>query len=295
MSAGEIDSRAVLRPGDAVLFIDRKDREYLRTLRPGARVHLRRGTIEADTLIGQPEGRVVRNSAEEAFLLLRPSFAHLIPNLPRQAQVIYPKDVGPILVWGDIYPGATVIEVGTGPGSMTMALLRAVGPGGRLISYELRPEFAQMAEENVRRFHGEAPQWTLRVGDAMAGFVESEVDRLVADLAEPWHLLDHAARALRLGGIFVAWLPTVLQVKQHVDALRGHGSWARVEVMECLLRFWHVQQRSIRPEHRMVAHTGFIVVAHRVEDARAFARPALPEDPEAVDAPEPGGEETEGE
>lgn len=267
MSSSETGMGALLRPGDSVLFIDRKDREYLRTLEPGKRVHLRRGTVAADDLIGQPEGRVVRNTAEEPFLVLRPTYAHLIPNLPRQAQVIYPKDIGPILLWGDIYPGATVIEVGTGPGAMSMALLRAVGPNGRVISYEVRPEFALMAEGNVRRFHGEASQWTVRVGDAFEGFVETEVDRLVVDLAEPWHLLDHAARALRLGGIFVAYVPTVLQVKQQVDGLRAHGSFARVEVMESLLRFWHVQNRSIRPEHRMVAHTGFIIVAHRVEEA----------------------------
>jgi tRNA (adenine57-N1/adenine58-N1)-methyltransferase len=258
---------AALRAGEAVLFVDRKDREYLRTLRPGARIHLRNGNLEADALIGLPEGSAVRNTGGDTFVLLRPTFAHLIPNLPRQAQVIYPKDIGAILMWGDIYPGATVIEVGTGPGAMTMALLRAVGPHGRVISYELRQEFAQMAEQNVRRFHGEAPNWTVRIGNAIEGFEESGVDRLLADLAEPWQLLDAAARALRFGGIFIAYVPTVLQVKQQVDALHQHGGFARVEVMETWIRFWHVQQRSVRPEHRMVGHTGFIIVAHRVPDA----------------------------
>ena len=259
--------RALLRAGDSILFVDRKDREYLRTLKPGARVHIRRGTIAADDLIGRPEGIEVRNSAEERFLLLRPTFAHLVPNLPRRAQVIYPKDIGPIVLWGDIYPGATVIEVGTGPGAMTMGLLRAVGPEGRVISYEARAEFAEMAAENIHRFHGEASNWTVRVQDAFEGFQEEGVDRMVVDLAEPWNLLDHAARALRLGGVLTAYVPTVLQVKQHVDALRAHGGFARPEVMESLLRFWHVQNRSVRPEHRMVAHTGFIIVAHRVERA----------------------------
>jgi len=268
------ENRALLQAGDSVLFIDRKDREYLRTLKAGARVHLRRGTLSADDLIGSPEGRVVQNSAQEPFLVLRPTYAHLVPNLPRRAQVIYPKDVGPILLWGDIYPGATVIEVGTGPGALTMAMLRAVGPSGRVISYELRAEFAEMAAENLRRFRAPTESWTVYVRDAFEGFLETGVDRLVVDLAEPWRLLDHAARALRLGGILVAWVPTVLQVKQHVDALRAHGGFARPEVMETLMRFWHVQNRSVRPEHRMVAHTGFLVVAHRA-DAGAFgARPS---------------------
>jgi len=278
---------SLLRAGDSVLFIDRKDREYLRTLKPGARVHVRRGTIAADDLIGKSEGVLVRNSAEEVFLLLRPSYAHLIPNLPRRAQVIYPKDIGPILLWGDVYPGATVIEVGTGPGAMTMALLRAVGREGRVISYEARAEFAEMAAENIRRFHGEALNWTVRVQDAFEGFLETGVDRLLVDLAEPWHLISHAAAALRLGGVLTAYLPTVLQVKQQVDALRDHGGFARIEVMESLLRFWHVQNRSVRPEHRMVAHTGFVIVAHRVE--RAPRIEAAPSGQEEVDAEDAGG------
>jgi len=173
-----------------------------------------------------------------------------------------------------------------------MALLRAVGAAGRVISYEARAEFAEMAAGNVRRFYGEAPNWTVRVGNAFEGFQEVGVDRLVVDLAEPWQLLDHAARALRLGGVLTAYVPTVLQVKQHVDALRAHGGFARVEVMECLLRFWHVQDRSIRPEHRMVAHTGFIAVAHRVERAPAV-RPGREEEDEDDDEPTDREAETE--
>jgi tRNA (adenine57-N1/adenine58-N1)-methyltransferase len=266
MSRSEEPDKTILRAGDAVLLIDRKEREYLRTLKPGRQIHVRNGALQADELIGLPEGSIVRNAAREPFLLLRPSYAHLIPNLPRQAQVIYPKDVGPILLWGDIYPGATVIEVGTGPGALTIALLRAVGPGGRVISYEARPDFAATAADNVRRFYGDADNWTVRLQDAFGGFTETGVDRMVVDLAEPWQLLDHAAGALRPGGILVAYVPTVLQVKQQVDAMRAHGGFAAVEVMESLLRFWHVQDRSVRPEHRMVAHTGFILVAHRVQE-----------------------------
>lgn len=255
---------ARLRAGETVLFIDRKEREYLRTLRPGTRVHLRGGTLQADHLIGLEEGRIVHNTAQEPFLMLRPSFAQLVPNLPRRAQVIYPKDIGPILMWGDIYPGATVIEVGVGPGALSMALLRAVGPQGHLISYEARQDFADMASTNMRQFVGETPNWTLKVADALAGFEERGVDRMTVDIAEPWHLLPAAADALRAGGLLLGYIPTVIQVKTFVDALRDHGGFAAVQSFETLLRFWHVKGLSIRPEHRMVAHTGFIVVARRV-------------------------------
>ena len=255
-----------LRAGEAVVFVDSKEREYLRVLRPGTRVHIRGGTMQADHLIGLTEGRFVSNSAQESFLMVRPAFAQLIPNLPRRAQVIYPKDIGPILLWGDIYPGATVVEIGTGPGALTIALLRAVGPYGRVISYETRQEFATMAEANVRQFHGEAANWTLKVADALTGIEEREVDRMTIDIAEPWHLLPAAANALRSGGLIVGYVPTVLQVKQFVDALRGGGGFAAVRSFETLLRFWHVRDLSIRPEHRMIGHTGFIVVARRVSN-----------------------------
>jgi tRNA (adenine57-N1/adenine58-N1)-methyltransferase len=258
-----MSDRSRLAAGESVLFIDRKEREYLRTLRPGARVHIRGGAMQADHLIGLQEGTVVYNTAREPFLMLRPTFAQLIPSLPRRAQVIYPKDIGPILLWGDIYPGANVVEIGAGPGALTMALLRAVGPSGHVTSYEARPDFVEMARHNVEQYHGPAPNWTLKLADASSGIEEREVDRLLLDLAEPWHLLPQIEAALRPGGLVVGYVPTALQVKEWVDALRSHGFGA-VQAMETLMRFWHVKARSVRPEHRMVAHTGFITVARRL-------------------------------
>jgi tRNA (adenine57-N1/adenine58-N1)-methyltransferase len=255
--------RAQLEAGEAVLFVDRKEREYLRILRPGTRVHIRDGTMNAEDLIGLSEGTTVRNTVGEPFLMLRPTFASLIPNLPRRAQVIYPKDIGPILLWGDIYPEARVLEIGAGPGALTMALLRAVGRGGQVISYEARRDFFEMAQRNVRQFFGEAPNWILKLADALAGIEERDVDRMIVDLAEPWALLDAARAALRPGGVLTTYVPTALQVKQFVDHARQAG-FGSVQAMETLLRFWHVKGLSIRPEHRMIGHTGFIVTARRL-------------------------------
>jgi tRNA (adenine57-N1/adenine58-N1)-methyltransferase len=275
-----------LRAGESVLLIDRKEREYLRTLRAGAHIHLRSGNIAADDLIGGPEGREVENSGGEPFLVLRPTYAQLIPNLPRRAQVIYPKDVATILLWGDIGPGVRVLEVGTGPGALTIAMLRAVGPHGAVISYEIRPEFAEMARANVRQFFGDAPNWTVTLADVRDGIAERDLDRMVFDLAEPWTVLGYAHAALRPGGVLTAYVPTVLQVKQFVDRARVSGFGA-VAVTETLLRGWHVGGLSIRPEHRMVAHTGFVITCRRLVDGTGITSVAADDvERDADDDPE---------
>jgi len=260
--------RTFLQAGDTVLFIDRKEREYLRTLKAGGRISLHGGALPADQIIGLPDGSLVHTARNEPFRVLRPTYAHLIPNLPRKAQVIYPKDVGIMLLWGDIVPGASVVEVGAGPGALTIALLRAIGPTGKLVTVEAREDFCEMSRENVARFFGEASNWTLMLGGAYAGIEARDVDRLLIDVPEPWRVLPHAAQALRPGGVLVGYVPTVVQVKVFVDELRAHPGFAAIEVMENLLRFWHVKDLSVRPEHRMVAHTGFLIVARRVPEGR---------------------------
>jgi len=262
---GAADDASILRAGESVLFIDEKQREYMRALKPGGSVHLRGGAFAADDLIGRPEGRRVKNSGGEVFLLLRPTYAQLIPNLPRRAQVIYPKDTGPILLWGDIGPGMRVLEAGTGPGALTMALLRAVGPTGSVTSYELRPEFIDMARGNVERFHGPAPQWHVVNADVREGIAERGLDRIVLDMAEPWSVLAAAAISLRPGGVLVVYVPTVMQVKQVADQAPAAGFGA-VYIFETMQRPWHSQGLSIRPEHRMVAHTGFLIICRRIVD-----------------------------
>jgi tRNA (adenine57-N1/adenine58-N1)-methyltransferase catalytic subunit len=273
---------AKLKPNDAVLFIDRKGRRYLKMLRPGTRI-LIRGEIPANDLIGTDEGSRVKLSTGETFLILRPTYADLIPHLPRQAQVIYPKDTGPLLIWGDVFPGATIIEGGVGAGALTIALLRAVGPAGRVISYELREDFAAAARRNVAAFFGNAPNWTLKIGDLYAGFAETGVDRLFLDLAEPGRALGVAARALRAGGVLVCYVPTAIQLGDTVGALERDGGFGEIESFETLLRNWHVKGLSVRPVHRMVAHSGFIIVARRLASpSQAAAEPLAASDESAV-------------
>ncbi len=267
MTPPPASDQATLQPGDSVLFIDQKEREYIRILRPGSVIALRGGNIPAEQFIGLAEGSLVQVGQDERFRILRPTYARLIPNLPRQAQVIYPKDIGPILLWGDIFPGARVLEVGSGPGALSMALLRAIGSAGQLLTVDIRADHCKMARNNVKRFLGASPNWILAQTDAYQGLPVREVDRVLIDLPEPWQVVPHAREVVRPGGVLVGYLPTVLQVKALVDTLHADPGFACVEVMENMLRFWHVKDRSIRPEHRMVAHTGFIVVARRVTEA----------------------------
>jgi tRNA (adenine57-N1/adenine58-N1)-methyltransferase len=266
-----------LKSNDAVILIDRKGRRYLKTLRPGQKL-LIRGELMADALIGVEEGSRVKFSTGETFLVLRPTYADLVPLLPRTAQVIYPKDTGPMLVWGDVFPGATVIEGGVGAGALTIALLRAVGPAGHLISYEIREDFANIARRNVAAFFGEAPNWTLKLRDLYDGFDETAADRMFLDLPEPGRALPVAARALRPGGVLVSYVPTALQLKETVDALQASAAFGQVESFETMLRHWQVKGLSVRPVFRMVAHSAFIIVARRLAD--------LPTEPNAAEPPE---------
>lgn len=255
-----------MKPNDAVIFIDRKGRRYLKVLKPGLKL-LIRGELMADSLVGIEEGSRVKFSGGETFLVLRPTYADLVPHLPRTAQVIYPKDTGPLIVWGDVFPGATVIEGGVGAGALTIALLRATGPHGRLVSYEIRDDFADLAQRNVATFFGAAPNWTLKRRDLYEGFDETAADRMFLDLPEPGRALQVAARALRPGGVLVGYVPTALQLKDTVDALQAHAEFGQIESFETLLRHWQVKGLSVRPLNRMVAHSAFIIIARRLAAA----------------------------
>jgi tRNA (adenine57-N1/adenine58-N1)-methyltransferase catalytic subunit len=249
--------RGTFAAGDRVLLTDNRKRRHLVTLAAGGQFHTHAGIIEHDALIGHPEGITVRSSRGARLVAVRPTLSEYILEMPRGAQVIYPKDIGPILMLADVFPGARIFESGIGSGALTTALLRAVGPHGRVTGYELRDDFAQTAVRNVTSFLGEDVPLDVSVRDTYEGIDETELDRVVLDLPEPWRVVKHAMGALRPGGILVAYLPTILQVGRLREELAA-APFGMVETIEVLHRGWHVEGQSIRPDHRMVAHTGFL-------------------------------------
>ena len=265
-----------LGQGQPVLLLDRRRRRYLIVLKPGGTSDLRGGKIAHDLLIGQEEGGTVVSSRGERFLVLRPTLAEFVLEMPRGAQVMYPKDLGAILIHADIFPGARVLEAGTGSGALTIALLRGTGPQGQVISYELRQDFSRIAQGNLRRFLGAADSLVLRQHDIYAGILPEDqpLHRIVLDVPEPWRVVEHAARALVAGGIFLSYVPTIPQAVQTTETLRSMGAFGLLETVEVLLRPWNIEGLSVRPAHRMVAHTGFLTVARRIRPPGA---PPIPQ------------------
>jgi tRNA (adenine57-N1/adenine58-N1)-methyltransferase len=263
-----VGDETALRPGEVVLLVDlRRGRRHLATLRPGQAFHSDRGFVPHDTLVGLPEGAVAVTSRGGRYLVLRPTLAEYVLEMPRGAQIIYPKDLAAIALFADIGPGQTVVEAGLGSGALTLVLLRLVGPTGRVVSYETRDEFARRAQRNIEARLGPGVPLTVRPRDVYLGIEEREVDRVVLDLPEPWRLVDAAAGALRPGGVFCAYVPTVPQAQRVHEALAAHPAFALVETFETLLRPWNIAGPSVRPAHRMVAHTGFLTLARRVQPA----------------------------
>ena len=267
--------------GEQVLLIDQRGKRHLIFLRKSETFHSDRGWISHDAVIGQPEGTWVRSSMGLRYVALRPTLAEFVLDMPRGAQVIYPKDLAMILFWADVYPGCRVLEAGMGSGALTLALLRAVGPDGRVITFEQREEFARRALANIHMRSGEVTNLTVRLGPVEDGVADEEpVDRVLLDLPEPWKLTQAMARVLRPGGIFLSYVPTIIQAQQTAETLGRDRHWALVETFETLYRPWNIEGQSVRPFHRMVAHTGFITVARRVvpeEGAAAPLRVAAPD------------------
>ncbi len=249
-----------LQPGERVLLVDNKKRRHLLTLSEGASFHTHAGVLLHDSLIGNDEGVVARTSQGQRLLVLRPTLSDYILEMPRGAQVIYPKDLGPILMLADVFPGARVLESGVGSGALTMALLRAVGPAGHVLGYEIRDDFAHRARSNVEQYLGTDVPLDIEVRDIYEGIDATDIDRVLLDLPEPWQAVEHIAKVLHPGGILLSYLPTITQVATLRAAL-AESSFGLAETVEILQRGWHIEGQSVRPDHRMVAHTGFLTSA----------------------------------
>ena len=258
--------RAPFAEGDVALVYDQRKRRYRVQLRGGALLETHLGYAPHDAVIGRTEGFFLRTNKGHLLFVLRPPFADAARELPRQSQVIYPKDLAGLLMRADVYPGARVIEVGLGSGAASAALLRAVGPDGAVVTHEIRAEIIASAQANVAHLAPGAVNHRVVVGDAYEdGLGSDEADRVVADVPEPWRLLDAAASVLRTGGAFAAYLPTVLQTHELTMRLSRDSRWHFAETVELLERAWTFSETSARPDHRMIGHTGFITTARRCE------------------------------
>jgi tRNA (adenine57-N1/adenine58-N1)-methyltransferase catalytic subunit len=250
--------------GDRVQLTDPKGRHYTMVLAPGGEFHTHRGAITHDSVIGIPEGSVVKSTNGDQFLVLRPLLIDYVLSMPRGAQVIYPKDAAQIVHEGDIFPGAHVLEAGAGSGALTCSLLRAVGPTGKVTSYELRDDHAVHAERNVNTFFGERPpNWDLVIAD-LADYKGPQVDRAVLDMLSPWEMLDVVSSALVPGGVLIIYVATVTQLSKTVEALRAQECWTEPRSWETMQRGWNVVGLAVRPEHNMRGHTAFLISARRL-------------------------------
>ncbi len=259
-------------PGDRVQLTDAKGRKHTVVLEPGATFHTHRGALAHDDLIGRPDGSVISSAAGTAYLALRPLLTDYVLSMPRGAAVIYPKDAAQIVHWGDIFPGATVLEAGAGSGALTCSLLRAVGPAGTVLSYEVREDHAEHAVRNVERFFGERPaNWSLTIADLAEH--RGAVDRVVLDMLEPWVVLPTVEEALVPGGVLTVYVATATQLSRVAEDIRQRGGFTEPSAWETLHRPWHLVGLAVRPEHRMIGHTAFLLTTRRLAPGVTAPRP----------------------
>ena len=251
--------------GDRIQLTDPKGKLYSFTITEGKEWHTHKGWIVHDELIGLPEGSVVSTTAGLKFTAFKPLLADYVLTMPRGATIVYPKDAAMIVGLADIYPGARVLEAGVGSGALTISLLRAVGPTGKVNSIERRADFAENAHANVTNYFGGKPSnWSLSVGDLQDQNFESEYDRVVLDMLAPWECVDLAARALRPGGVFLAYVATTTQLSVTAEALKDDGRFTEPESSETIVRGWHHEGLAVRPQQRMIGHTGFLIQSRRM-------------------------------
>lgn len=270
--------RGPLRVGERVQLTGPKGRRNTITLEENGAFHSHKGTLLHSELIGLEDGSVVKNNVEEDYLALRPLLSDFVMSMPRGAAIVYPKDAAQILSLADIFPGATVVEAGVGSGALTLHLLRALAGAGKLHSFERRKEFADIAAANVAAFYGEAPNnWKLSVGDLNEHLLletgEASVDRVVLDMLAPWECVTEVAKALKPGGVLICYVATVTQLSRTVEEIRQTENFTHPLSSETLVRGWHVEGLAVRPDHRMVAHTGFLVTARRLASGSKLPEP----------------------
>ncbi|WP_167050933.1 tRNA (adenine-N1)-methyltransferase [Salinibacterium sp. ZJ77] len=269
---------SVFAEGDRVQLTGPKNRLHTINLKKGAEFGTHRGVIKHDAIIGLPEGSVLTSSNGDAYLALRPLLSDFVMSMPRGAAIIYPKDAAQILAVADIFPGATVVEAGVGSGALSLWLLRAIGPEGRLLSFERREEFAEVARNNVTAFLGSTPEnWSIGIGDLAeelpAAVEPGTVDRIVLDMLAPWECLESVSEALAPGGVLVCYVATATQLSRVAEAIRETGLYTEPASSETLIRGWHVEGLAVRPDHRMVAHTAFLIAARRLAPGAVLPKP----------------------
>ncbi len=257
--------RGVFAFGDLVQLTDAKGKLYTITLIEGKSFHTHRGAIDHDAIVGLPQGSVLMGSGGTAFLALKPLLDDFVLSMPRGAAVIYPKDSARIVGLAGLGPGSRVAEAGVGSGALTCSLLRAVGPTGHVTSYERREEFAAVARKNVDRWFGTIPEhWSLTLGDLADSLAERELDAVILDMLAPWECLAAVAASLAPGGVIVGYVATTTQMSKLVEFMRVSGDWTEPRAEESLIRTWHLDGLAVRPDHRMIGHSGFLVAARRL-------------------------------
>lgn len=280
--------RGPFKSGDRVQLTGPKGRLNTITLTPGASFGTHRGDIKHDDIIGQPEGCVVANHNGVEYLALRPLLTDFVLSMPRGANIVYPKDAALIVTMGDIFPGARVVEAGVGSGALSMYLLRAIGESGQLDSFERRAEFAEIAKANViTQFGFEPKNWRVTLGDLQDKLSDvvpkNEADRVVLDMLAPWECVEASANCLIPGGLIIGYVATVTQLSRFTEALRTSGYFAEPEAFETMFRSWHLQGLAVRPEHRMIGHTGFLVTARRLAPGTVLPKFKGKQKPEFTD------------
>lgn len=308
-ATGSAYRRGPFREGDRVQLTDPKGRLHTITLTPGKQFHTHRGHVKHDDLIGAPDGSTITNTAGTEYLALRPLLSDYVMSMPRGAAVVYPKDAGQIVQMADVFPGATVVEAGVGSGALSMSLLRAVGDEGRVLSFERRADFAEIARANAQAFFGEHhPAWSVTVGDLVESLPSAvepgSVDRVVLDMLAPWECLEVVADALTPGGVLICYVATATQLSKVAEAMRDFGTFTEPEAWESLVRGWHLEGLAVRPQHRMHGHTGFLITTRRLapgvtppmrkrRPGKGYAAQEESGQPDVAPEPMPGADDAE--